>query len=286
MRLTITKGLPGSGKSYWSKEQVRKTKTKTRRVNKDDLRNMLNDGIFRRGATEKFVLETERRIVEEALKENHSIIVDNTHFNPIHEKYYRDLADKYGAEFIIKDFTHVPVETCIERDIKRPNGVGERVIRKMWRENIAIPQKRYIGNTNKPAIIFDIDGTLAMMNGRSPYDQHKVDTDLVVEDVATLVELFEEDGYSILIFTGRTGDKKCRAMTKRWLEKNEIVYDEFEMRVDGDVRQDAIIKKEFYDKHKDSYDIQYVIDDRLQVCRMWYEIGLTLLKVGDPDLEF
>ena len=59
------------------------------------------------------------------------------------------------------------------------------------------------------------------------------------------------------------------------------------MRKTGDFRQDAVIKKEIYDQFiKDKYYIEFVLDDRLQVCRMWYDLGLTLLTVGDPDADF
>ena len=58
------------------------------------------------------------------------------------------------------------------------------------------------------------------------------------------------------------------------------------MRTKDDNRKDSEVKREFYDELKDRYDIKYVVDDRLQVCRLWWELGLCLLKVGDPDLEF
>ena len=62
---------------------------------------------------------------------------------------------------------------------------------------------------------------------------------------------------------------------------------EIHMRKAGDNRKDAIIKKELFDEHiRDKYYVDYIVDDRLQVCRLWYSLGLTILRVGDPDANF
>ena len=39
----------------------------------------------------------------------------------------KDVEDKYIVE--IKDFTNVPLDICLERDSKRENPIGEKVIR-------------------------------------------------------------------------------------------------------------------------------------------------------------
>jgi tRNA uridine 5-carbamoylmethylation protein Kti12 len=45
-KIILTRGLPASGKSTWSKEQVAKSNGKVKRVNKDDLRDMIDAGIW------------------------------------------------------------------------------------------------------------------------------------------------------------------------------------------------------------------------------------------------
>ena len=45
-KIILTRGLPASGKSTWSKEQVAKSNGKIKRVNKDDLREMVDAGIW------------------------------------------------------------------------------------------------------------------------------------------------------------------------------------------------------------------------------------------------
>ena len=78
--IILLKGLPASGKSTWAKDFV-EHHAEYVRVNKDDLREMLNIRKFsRRG--EKVVLKLEREIGMAALSLGKSLIVDDTNFNP------------------------------------------------------------------------------------------------------------------------------------------------------------------------------------------------------------
>ena len=43
IKVYITKGLPGSGKSTWAKETVDKYPNSYKRINKDDLRAMIDN---------------------------------------------------------------------------------------------------------------------------------------------------------------------------------------------------------------------------------------------------
>ena len=56
------------------------------------------------------------------------------------------------------------------------------------------------------------------------------------------------------------------------------------MREADDYREDSIVKAEMYDKYvKDKYHINFVLDDRNQVVKMWREIGLFCLQVADGN---
>lgn len=133
------------------------------------------------------------------------------------------------------------------------------------------------------AIICDIDGTLAHMQDRDPYDYDKVDTDVVDSTISHMLKLYAtESDYAILIVSGR--EDACKQVTERWLGKNYVMYDELFMRKHGDYRPDEVIKKEIYDKHiKDKYDVEFVLDDRNKVVKMWREIGLKCLQVAEGD---
>lgn len=215
----MLKGLPASGKSTYAKELVSKNHNWVR-VNKDDLRAMMNNGEFS-GKLEKQVIRTEREIAENALKLGKNVVIDDTNFNPTHEEYFRQLAKTYKAEFEVK-FFDTPLEVCIERDIKRPNGVGEAVIRKMYNQYLKPQQAVYEHNKNlRTAIICDIDGTLAHMTDRSPYDWSRVYQDEVDPIIRKLLDTIKYK-YFIILTSGR--DEICREETNKWLRENDVPY--------------------------------------------------------------
>lgn len=279
MKILLLKGLPASGKSTYSKELVTKDHNWVR-VNKDDLRAMMNNGEFL-GKLEKQVIKTEREIAENALKLGKNVVIDDTNFNPIHEEYFRDLAMRYGAEFEVK-FFDTPLEECIKRDIKRPNGVGETVIRKMYNQYLKPQPAVYEHNKNlRTAIMCDIDGTLAHMIDRSPYDWGRVDTDEVDLTIKNLLDVLK-DKYFIILVSGR--DEVCREKTEKWLRGNDITYGMLLMRPENDIRKDSIIKRELFENHiRPYYNIQFVLDDRNQVVEMWRSLGLKCLQVQEGD---
>jgi hypothetical protein len=204
------------------------------------------------------------------------------------------------ADVLIKDdFTYVPLEECIKRDAQREKPVGEKVILGMHNQFLSkgvdiknldkefsnkkhtqYPKTAY--DENLPdCVVCDIDGTIALMQNRSPYDLDRVDEDLVNEPIANLLA---EIGYGIEIFLVSGREEKCREKTESWLEDNDIVFSELLMRKTSDFRKDAIVKKEIYDEHiKGKYNVLYVLDDRNQVVKMWREQGLTVLQVNDGD---
>lgn len=138
---------------------------------------------------------------------------------------------------------------------------------------------------SKPlAIIVDVDGTLALMSDRSPYDWHRVKEDTVNEYVKRMVVLLSKD-MKVIIFSGRDG--VCYQDTYDWLIENNIPFDFLFMRPKGNFEKDSIIKERLYNEHvKGKYNIFAVFDDRLQVCDLWYSLGLPLFRVGDPQSNF
>ena len=72
-------------------------------------------------------------------------------------------------------------------------------------------------------VIVDVDGTLAIMNGRGPFEWTKVYQDMVNEPVADLVRRLKTSGLSVIIVTGRDG--VALEDTKKWLNDNSIPFD-------------------------------------------------------------
>lgn len=277
-KVIILKGLPASGKSTWAKEQIDKNPGMYKRINKDDLRAMLDNSKWSK-ANEKFILKARDLLILEALKDGKHVIVDDTNLYPKHEARIVQLV-KGKAEVETK-FFDCDVEECIKRDLKRPISVGEKVIRGMYNQFLKPEVKKYVPDTTKPpAFIFDIDGTLAKMDGRSAYDWDRVGEDLDNLAVHHVYNALSHD-YKIIIFTGRDGC--CEEATKDWLERWEIEYDHFDIRPEGNTEKDSIVKKRMFDKIKDKYAVLGVFDDRDQVVEMWRSLGLQCFQVDYGD---
>lgn len=126
-KLIITRGLPASGKSTWSKEWVREDPKNRVRVNRDDIRWML--GPYWVPQREDLVTRIETMMIRSAIGLDYSIVVDATNFKG-HERFVNLLPSNYIVE--VKDFTDVPLEECIKRDKLRMLPVGEEVIMRMY----------------------------------------------------------------------------------------------------------------------------------------------------------
>lgn len=137
-KIIILRGLQGSGKSTWAKKWVNENPEHRLRFNRDDIRNML--GKYWVPSRESLIDSMYWNLLEQATSSGYDIVIDNMNLN---EKYIDEvntfieetnlwleqaLADfKYEVE--IKDFFHVPLQTCIDRDAQRENPIVERVIK-------------------------------------------------------------------------------------------------------------------------------------------------------------
>src|SRR5574343_600920 len=108
-KIIMLKGLPASGKSTWAKEQVDLGKGKVKRVNKDDLRAMLDNGRWSK-ANEKDVLDYRNCVVVNTILAGQTVIVDDTNLSPKHEAELRKIAYEHVAEFEVKEFKIAPTE--------------------------------------------------------------------------------------------------------------------------------------------------------------------------------
>jgi predicted kinase len=291
--LTITRGLPGSGKTTWARAQGGHV-----RVNRDELRRMLHGGPLLTGWAEIQVTLAQRAQVEALLRGGVNVICDDTNLRPRTVRDLAELGSSCGARVVVRDFTDVPMDECVARDAARPEDerVGEATIRDMYRRYLAgrslplpvpatpTPPAPYTPPDGAPeAFLVDIDGTVAVMNGRRPYDETRVSEDLPNPPVIAVVRALRAAGYRLVFCSGRR--ESCRADTTAWLAEHVAVpYDVLLMRADGDDRRDTIVKAELFDRHvRDRYRVVAVLDDRDQVVRAWRAMGLTVLQVGEGD---
>lgn len=295
-KVIVTLGLSGSGKTTWANEFVA-ANPDTTVVCKDDIRLAMGATPNGQRVKESKVVERRNELILEAINKGQNVIVADTNLNPVHSKNIKALVfPKYrnSYEFEIKDFTDVPVNVCIERCSKRPEGKDfwKSIIMKQKSEWLPAAKKYthpeyYLGSKPK-CVIFDLDGTLAIMNGRSPFDDARCFEDLPnypMVDIAKMYANFSD--IEVICLSGRD-EGRARQVTENWLRSHDINFDKLFMRAAGDSRKDSIVKREIYEKHiKDNYLVYAVFDDRPQVCReLWAEEGLPLFQFGNPYHEF
>lgn len=135
------------------------------------------------------------------------------------------------------------------------------------------------------AIICDLDGTLALMNNRGPFEWSKVGEDDINTTINALLHRYKHDEevpLDIILVSGRDG--VCRKETEEWLDVHCVDYDLLFMRPEGDKRKDLIVKREIFENEiKNKYNIEFVLDDRNQVVEMWRSLGLTVFQVAEGD---
>jgi predicted kinase len=295
-RLLITRGLPASGKTTFALE----LQPRVVRVNRDDLRRMLHGRRMYTQWAEGQVTAVQRASVEALLRARADVIVDDTNLRSRTVREWAELADRFGAAFEVHDFTDVPLEECVRRDAARPAGeqVGEEGIRRMHARYLAgrtlplpVPSVRP-GGPGKvydppaelpPAVLVDIDGTVALINGRNPYDMSRVGEDVPNVAVIAAVRAMHAAGHAVVYCTGR--NDWCRAQTEAWLDRHVgVAYEGLFMRADGDTRRDAVVKRDLFDgRIRHRWRIVGVFDDRQQVVRMWRSLGLTVFQVAEGD---
>jgi len=308
-KLSIFRGLPASGKSTEAKRRVKESNYSIVRVNRDDIRTMLHEGIFIAGVTEQDVIFTRDSIIRAALKAGKHVISDDTNLKANVVKELAEIAIKHNAEIEVVDF-NVDVETCIERDSQREGRacVGKDVIMDMYNRFVrggfpknplnnlpkAIKMIPYTPDVTKPsAFIFDIDGTCSEGNGRSMYDYTQVHTDLPHEDVINLAKILYKAGYNLIFMSGR--EDSCYESTAKWLNDHLNLPNDYGngvvgqgiplyMRVTDDRRNDSIVKYELFDEHvRNNYNVLGVFDDRQKVVDMWRKINLRCYQVNYGD---
>lgn len=139
------------------------------------------------------------------------------------------------------------------------------------------------GSRLPSAVLVDVDGTLALHDGRDPYDESLVAFDLPNTAIITIVRALHKDGHRIILVSGRS--EAARQDTTDWLTEHlQVPIDAIYLRPRGDRRRDVHIKREIYQNHIASrYDVLCVLDDRNQVVQLWRSLDLTCLQVAPGD---
>ncbi|WP_445451953.1 phosphatase domain-containing protein [Herbiconiux liangxiaofengii] len=143
-----------------------------------------------------------------------------------------------------------------------------------------------------PAVIVDVDGTLADVAGIRHYVQpgggHRgrnftafhaasswVDPH---RDVVRVVQGLDARGLAIVVLTSRT--ERWRWSTSSWLAKWEVPVAALGMRADADTRPDHEVKRDLHARVLDlGYRPVLAIDDNPGVIALWRSLGIPTVRV-------
>lgn len=293
-KLVICKGLPASGKSLWAREFV-KGKKDWVRINNDELGAMVFGELFARNRGD--LLDKIRlHMVDWFMNLGYNIVVDNTNLHPKQEVYYRTIVEERnfavqcgekldGYEFSIKDFTDVSVNECLVRNRARENPVPDKVIYQMYNSYLKTTVAPLVQDKILPkALVVDLDGTMSLVNSRSPHDLTKVYSDDVNEPIVDLVKMMHNGGHKIIFISGR--EEICRHETIRWLKDKagfEMIPYDLHLRPDDDKRPDTQYKKDIFEQElKGKFYVTSWIEDRWRMCNaVRNELGITCLQCAD-----
>ena len=145
-------------------------------------------------------------------------------------------------------------------------------------------------------VIFDLDGTLALIDHRRPMVEGvaKPDWDAfflacgddkVNEPVADIFRMMKDAGHTVWVFSGR--GKIAEQETVDWLYFNDLFPDKLVMRDIGDHQPDDRLKKSWLEKHLPTKisreQLLCVFDDRQKVVDMWRSNGVACMQVAPGD---
>ena len=296
LQILILVGAPGSGKSTFARYFMR-TEENWIRLCRDDFRVMQFTSENLSNHEERLISEMIDNSIETLLSKKRNVLLDSTHCRREYIEHYierfNSLADISFKLFDIDEKTLA--KRCEQRFKKTGKLIPMNVLKKFVanfevlkkdfdfskRPKIAYTQPIAIQDTILPkAIVCDLDGTLALMNNRDPYNATHCDEDDLNVPVANVLRIFYEKGYKILLVTGR--EERFREPTIRFLEKHSIFFHHLWMRKIKDFRKDAIIKRELFDTEiAGKYYIDFILDDRNQVVDMWRkELFLPCFQVN------
>jgi predicted kinase len=295
-QILILIGAPGSGKSTFAKYHIR-TEENWMRLCRDDFRMMHFTYSNLSSREEGLITDMLDVSIEALLRKRCNVLIDATHCRA---EYLNHYIEKFNsmADISFKIFEADSKELA-DRCDKRNKETGKYIpvnvqmrylkeLEELKRTFDFSPypmtdkrEERIEQNTKLPkAIICDLDGTLALMEHRNPFDASGSDEDKLNEPVANTLKALAKESYRILLVSGR--EDRYSEPTLRFLEMHNIPYHRLWMRPSKDYRKDAIIKQEIFDAEiKDKYYIEFVLDDRDQVVDMWRKkLKLTCFQVN------
>lgn len=237
------------------------------------------------GVDEKAVTAMHFQKLGRLIQSGFNIVVSDTNINPETRNGLIKFAEDRGASV---ELEFVGKELFFEELVRRNNSqdridVGKVVPMQVMQSFYASYREQFpLMAVNDPrlppAFLFDIDGTLAEMNGRGPFEWKKVIHDTTHDDVIEMAQILSEAGFEIIVMSGR--DEVCRNETIYWLQKHKVPYDELFMRPAGSHLKDSAVKHDLYHQYvAGNWNVRGVFDDRNQVVDQWRRMGIRCYQV-------
>jgi len=291
----FTVGVSASGKTTWATDFVKRN-PRWWIISRDDLRANICVP-FSWAAWKKFGSKGEKKVnelqqqeIDYCVAHDMNVIICDTNLSPKNFNHLVETFKKFDYDVHFKFFP-VDWKTAVDRDNARANGVGLSVLAQQFEKLHAIQHEKerlLIKDSvyGKDAVLCDIDGTLAHMTTRGPYDYDHVMTDSLDLEIFDILNGLYRQGYEIVIVSGRDG--VCKENTHNWLRNKLGSIDFYHyQRAEGDKRPDDVIKEELlYKIIEDGFSPRMVFDDRPRCFRMWRRLGLKVFQVGNPYIEF
>ena len=145
----------------------------------------------------------------------------------------------------------------------------------------------------KKTVIFDLDGTLTLIDERRAlaakpdgkiiwktfFDPKNIQLDKPNIPVIEMAKMLKAQGHSVVIFSGR--DSISRKETIDWLNQFGVPFDVLKMRPQGSFTPDDKLKQDWLDQlFPDKNDVLCIFDDRDKVVKMWRDNGISCFQVA------
>ncbi|SVA66723.1 uncharacterized protein METZ01_LOCUS119577, partial [marine metagenome] len=129
------------------------------------------------------------------------------------------------------------------------------------------------------AIIVDLDGTLAILNNRGPFEWENVENDNLNRPIAELIAMSQKHSYKTIILSGR--DEAASEKTIKWLNQNDIIYDKLYLRPSNNQMSNADYKRMiFINEIQAKYNVLFILEDLPEVVKMWRDdFDLTVFQI-------
>lgn len=292
-KLIILQGPPCSGKSTWAAEYKRQEDPEVVIVNRDDIRFELGNGKYTMKREDE-VTEIEYLRVMNGLVAGKTVILDATNLNPTYLKKWLELPVEYTYK--IKEF-YVPYAEAMKRSKARKEAGGlyinrntmtnfyKKYYNKDFRDELT--DKRVIREPEvrlPSVVICDLDATLALHQGREPFEWDLLKTDKMDPRLRLLLNHFM-GLYKVVFITGRP--ESARLATTEWLQDpgnklhdNWVLY----MRKNNDFSHGDDYKEKVYrEKIEGKYNVLCVFEDSNKCVSRWRELGLLTCQVENSD---